>query len=519
MEELVERMDPIEVWTAYFAACKTHQVRGSEDDDSGTPASWVGVTNLETPQVSAYSWASLIMPSTPRLRIRPILVVLSTETDADDTPSAGGILAMNEPPERFTGEDATDEGIANKNFRIFLEDEWHNKVNSNFEDLTRGVSNLSKKDISLFKSDAKDTVQELQEVAGDTQTKLQLIHARIGMDNVAWDSGTMSVCESIRKTQDAIKDGAPKMEALDGEVRSLGLGFTTENNSIAHLSEIVVRQKEQFAAFEDKYGKNLKYPKQTLTLCGNIRAHRSGSADDPMDLADLNMEDRAPKASSHSNALLAALMERVDRLEGQHRTKIPKSTGYDVSGITPELEARFQTIERQCGSDCIYFNDKQFGSSFDLESWVGEQEIPSCGLFWDLFSCLAVMSHGKQQTGKGRADSKYLSQRTKTTLFEDDLLASMGHECPSCLFRAEVEDGVASKEFGFTTSTSYMHWIGAGAKQSYKHILASRLEVYVTGVKGVLRRYPSGPVYWADQARLYSTKSWLSSSAYNMQFY
>jgi hypothetical protein len=112
------------------------------------------------------------------------------------------------------------------------------------------------------------------------------------------------------------------------------------------------------------------------------------------------------------------------------------------------------------------------------------------------------MSHGKQQTGKERADSKYLSQRTKTTRFEDDLLSSMGHEYPSCLFRAKVEDSVATKEFGFTTCTSYTHWIGAGAKKSYKHILASRLEVYVTGVKGVLRRYPSGAVYWADQARL-----------------
>jgi hypothetical protein len=113
-------------------------------------------------------------------------------------------------------------------------------------------------------------------------------------------------------------------------------------------------------------------------------------------------------------------------------------------------------------------------------------------------------SHGpwkKKQTGKDLADSKYSSQRTKTTRFEDDLLASMGHEYPSCLFKADDLDDVATKEFGFTTCTSYTHWIGAGAKQSYKRILSNRLEVYVTGVKGVLKRYPSGSVYWADQAR------------------
>jgi hypothetical protein len=207
------------------------------------------------------------------------------------------------------------------------------------------------KDVSLFKSEAKGTVQELQEVVGDTQTKLQLIYARIGTDNVASDLGTMSVWESIRKTQGDVNDGATKMEALDGEVSLLGLGFTKEQNSIAHLSEIVARQKDQFAAFVDKYQQNLKYTKRTFAgmeakfaeLSGHIGA---GSADDPMDLGDLNLEDRALKSATHSNGVLAALMEWIDRLESQHRAKIPKSTGYDVSGITLELEARLQAIER-----------------------------------------------------------------------------------------------------------------------------------------------------------------------------
>jgi hypothetical protein len=259
------------------------------------------------------------------------------------------------------------------------------------------------------------------------------------VDNIALDSGTISIWEAIRKIQDDIKDSATKMEALDGKVSSLGLGFSKEKNSIAHLSEMVTRQKEQFAAFLDKYRQNLKYTKQTFAGMEAIFVELSAKAgmegmDDPMDLGDLNLEDRAPKSATHSNALLVALMERIDRFESQPRAKIPKSTGYDVSGITPELEARLQTIERQGGSDCIHLNDKKFGSTFDLESWVKDQEIPSCGLFWDLFSCLAVMGHGKQQTGKERVDSKYSSQRTKTTQFEDDLLASMGHEYPSCLF-------------------------------------------------------------------------------------
>jgi hypothetical protein len=95
-------MNPIEVWTAYFAACSTQRPRGDEDDDAGTPASWVDSTKVETPRVSAYARSSLMMPSTPRLRIGTILAALSTEAKEDDMPSADGILPMNEPLSRST---------------------------------------------------------------------------------------------------------------------------------------------------------------------------------------------------------------------------------------------------------------------------------------------------------------------------------------------------------------------------------------------------------------------------------
>jgi hypothetical protein len=223
---------------------------------------------------------------------------------------------MRAPPDRHTSTDAMDLVEVDESFKAFIEDEWH-KVTSNFEALACYVSNLSKA-ASLFKSEAKGTVQELQEVVGDTQTKMQLIHVRIGTDNIASDSGSMLSWEAIRKTQEDIKDGAIKLAALDGEVSSLGLTFLKEKNDGIHFSEVVAKQREQFAAFVDKYRQNLKYTKRTFAameskILSMSTTNGLGGPNNPMDLDDLDLEDKRTKRSGiHDDALLGALLERID---------------------------------------------------------------------------------------------------------------------------------------------------------------------------------------------------------------
>jgi hypothetical protein len=57
-----------------------------------------------------------------------------------------------------------------------------------------------------------------------------------------------------------------------------------------------------------------------------------------------------------------------------------------------DLDERVTTLETKIGSEAYVMHDRHFGSLYELELWVEGAEIPSCGLFWDLFSVMVVMN-------------------------------------------------------------------------------------------------------------------------------
>ena len=75
-----------------------------------------------------------------------------------------------------------------------------------------------------------------------------------------------------------------------------------------------------------------------------------------------------------------------------------------------------------------------WSSDDDLELWITSEEVPTCGVFWDLFSALIAIDSGKRLTGKELADTNFSASRTKTTPFENDLVATMSHDLPGVFF-------------------------------------------------------------------------------------
>jgi hypothetical protein len=108
---------------------------------------------------------------------------------------------------------------------------------------------------------------------------------------------------------------------------------------------------------------------------------------------------------------------------------------------------------------------------------VDKEQVPSCGVFWDLLSVLISMNP-KEQTGKDRADEEYSSTRIQSTICEIDLAASMSHVKPKNLY------GTSTKELGFgPTIPSHDAWIGKGMA-SVKKTLNTYLTDYVSGIRG-----------------------------------
>jgi hypothetical protein len=95
------------------------------------------------------------------------------------------------------------------------------------------------------------------------------------------------------------------------------------------------------------------------------------------------------------------------------------------------LQQRIKDIEGCGGKHGFMLNEHYFASFAELKAWVRDKAVATCGVYWDLFSIMVIMGPG-QLSGQAQADKEYSSSQTKTTVFKNDLLASMMHEKPSC---------------------------------------------------------------------------------------
>jgi hypothetical protein len=110
-----------------------------------------------------------------------------------------------------------------------------------------------------------------------------------------------------------------------------------------------------------------------------------------------------------------------------------------------------------------------FASYGDFAKFMQTNKIPSCGMFWDIFSTLVSM-RPKGQSGKERADEQHSSERINTTMLENNLITAMGHARPGCLY--------ASK------TTHEKWWAGV---DSIKRVLTKQLKDFITGVNGNMK--------------------------------
>jgi hypothetical protein len=127
------------------------------------------------------------------------------------------------------------------------------------------------------------------------------------------------------------------------------------------------------------------------------------------------------------------------------------------------------------------------GTSFPLEisvkAYITAHSIPSCALYWDLFSIMVCM--GRQGfTRKECSDKIYSAKRGRTgsSALEGELVASMTHKHPLCLFGEGSE--LARLDQGFAMCNTYDHWIGSGPQVSYQAELSNQIRIYTEGVIG-----------------------------------
>jgi hypothetical protein len=169
----------------------------------------------------------------------------------------------------------------------------------------------------------------------------------------------------------------------------------------------------------------------------------------------------------------------------------PVSFGDNSAGTGPsDMQAkvnralkRLGEIEGRATGESFSLHGLTFCSRSEVADWLAEEKVPSCGVFWDLFSVLVSMQP-KKLTGKDRSDETYSARRTKSTTLENDLGASMTHVRPEVLYAKKGHGDLERLECGFAACPTYAIWVTGS--ECYKDQLTGMLDKFVTGVLGTV---------------------------------
>jgi hypothetical protein len=187
----------------------------------------------------------------------------------------------------------------------------------------------------------------------------------------------------------------------------------------------------------------------------------------------------------------------------QHREEVdeelkPKAKGGGEGGLSKDvflnelrvLKEKLSDLERSNG-ERFEHHDGTFGSPAEVQRAVQSQEIPSCGMYWDLFSALVAMLE-RAKTGKEYSDEKYSVERARLKQNESNLMAAMTHQRPAALFRKNGKvDLLSSASEGMEACKSFSKWIGDGTS-SYCNSLTTCLEGYLSGLRGTFTAADGG---------------------------
>jgi hypothetical protein len=179
-----------------------------------------------------------------------------------------------------------------------------------------------------------------------------------------------------------------------------------------------------FEAFLEKYKKHIKKFKKMEERVNKCIKR-------PVPQEDPTRRTKARRTDAEEDEDTYATDADVQELKGRLNAVELRLDHMNPTFDSFELEERVKTLETKIGGEVFVMHDQRFGSLYELELWVEEAEVPSCGLFWDLFSVLVIMNQemaqtGKArvlvvmnqemaQTGKARVDSTYSSTRIKST--------------------------------------------------------------------------------------------------------
>jgi hypothetical protein len=152
----------------------------------------------------------------------------------------------------------------------------------------------------------------------------------------------------------------------------------------------------------------------------------------------------------------------------------------DAGERIDSLRDRLDDIEANRGEIVYSTNRYKFTSQHDVREYIKDNKIESCGIYWDLFSCLVRMG-SKRQTPTQQAQATFAATRLETSTLELELSSSMSFERPPVLFVLD------STQVDVQKCGNYESWSGIGHNVSYLGTMTADITKFINGIRGTLR--------------------------------
>jgi hypothetical protein len=483
--DLLNDERPVAMWHVYFDGCNTvEEVSGANELDAPTDLSWEAV---DRPSLEDLERANDF--KTPRkVRVMPgfveQIVTYKMETlgemaplDLSDLPPISGAPSTSQKAVRqmFEGWD-----VIKDNFILI----W-SRISTDDEQAKGEMSGL------------RAQLQESIDYLNDIGAKARLLSAKIGRNPKAEAEGDTTIWEALSELSHDLK-----------HVKTVTSGFTEGIRTITEHSQ---KQDVETKRMGENMSKLYSHYKNNLGTANNrmiaVERQISGLRNAPMPQAqegdfDFGTNMAAPSNGSTVQTELQELREEIAELKKERNGDQPSSNSKGVfpAASQEEILARLKAVETRgsTGVTCV-LGGTTFTSEADIRSYITTHEIPSCALYWDLFSIMVCMG-AKGLTGKERSDRIYSAERGRTgSALEGELVASMSHKRPLCLYGEGSK--LARLDEGFAMCKTYDQWIGSGNQESYRQELSTQILVYTNGILGQIGA-PSTPAHHLAQVLL-----------------
>jgi hypothetical protein len=297
--------------------------------------------------------------------------------------------------------------------------------------------------------------------------KARLLASRIGKDGRS-DEPEASVWETLNILQHEVCHGKE-------EIKSIREGLD-QKEDVSQMG----RNLEKLAK---SYKKTMLAINSRLSpLEGKVEKLSKEEHNDHFDFNPVSLDDSE----------LRKMQDRVRVLEEGVR---PSEWSGGTSG-TPEFPSgnaasqesilgRLEILESRATDETCAFGGYHFSTIHDVVAFVTKNTVPTCAMYWDLLSAMVCM-RSRGETGKEQSERKYAAQKANVhSALEADLVASMGHERPLCLYSKDKKE-LATHDKGFAACPTYEQWM-TGGTQSYWYQLDYDFRSFCGGLTGRLQ--------------------------------